>query len=91
MVAAIVSRKTKGKQIMNINEFVENVVEQFDDVSTVVTPETKFREIDGWCSIVALSIIAMADEEYDVMLKGEDIKKSETIKDIFDIVSSRKA
>ncbi len=76
---------------MNINEFVENVVEQFDDVSTVVTPETKFREIDGWCSIVALSIIAMADEEYDVMLKGEDIKKSETIKDIFDIVSSRKA
>ena len=76
---------------MDINEFVENVVEQFDDVSTVVTPETKFREIDGWCSIVALSIIAMADEEYDVTLKGEDIKKSETIKDIFDIVSSRKA
>ena len=76
---------------MNINEFVEKVVEQFDDLSTVVTPETKFREIDGWCSIVALSIIAMVDEEYDVTLKGEDIKKSETIKDIFDIVSIRKA
>ena len=76
---------------MDINEFVNKVVEQFDDVSTPVTPETKFREIEGWCSIVALSIIAMADEEYGVTLKGEDIKKSETIKDLFDLVSSRKA
>ena len=76
---------------MEINEFVEKVVEQFDDVSTAVTPETKFREIEGWCSIVALSIIAMTDEEYDVTLKGEDIKKSETIKDLFDIVASRMA
>ena len=75
---------------MEINEFVEKVVEQFDDVSSSVTSETKFREIEGWCSIVALSIIAMVDEEYDVTLKGEDIKKSESIKDIFDIVASRK-
>ena len=76
---------------MDINEFVNKVIEQFDDVSTSVTPETKFREIEGWCSIVALSIIAMADEEYGLTLKGEDIKKSETIKDLFDLVSSRKA
>ena len=76
---------------MEINEFVQKVVEQFDDVSTPVSSETKFREIEGWCSIVALSIIAMVDEEYDVTLKGEDLKRSETIKDIFDIVSSRRA
>lgn len=76
---------------MEINEFVERVIEQFDDVSSVVAPETKFRDLDGWCSIVALSIIAMVDEEYDVTLKGEDIKKSETIKDIFEIVVNRKS
>lgn len=74
---------------MDINEFVDHVAEQFDDVAGL-TPETKFREIEGWCSIVALSIIAMADEEYDVTLKGDDIKKSETIKDLFDLVQSRK-
>ena len=74
---------------MDINVFVDQIAEQFDDVSGL-TPETKFREIEGWCSIVALSIIAMVDEEYDVSLKGDDIKKSETIKDIFDLVLRRK-
>lgn len=74
---------------MDINEFVNHIAEQFDD-ATGLTLETKFREVEGWCSIVALSIIAMADEEYGVTLKGDDIKKSETIKDLFDLVSSRK-
>lgn len=74
---------------MDINEFVNHIAEQFDD-ATGLTPDTKFREVEGWCSIVALSIIAMADEEYDVTLKGDDIKKAETIKDIFDIIVSRR-
>ena len=74
---------------MDINEFVNHIAEQFDD-ATGLTPDTKFREVEGWCSIVALSIIAMADEEYGVTLKGDDIKNAETIKDIFDIVARRK-
>ncbi len=74
---------------MNITEFVEKFAEQFDD-ATGLTPETKFREVEGWCSIVALSVIAMVDEECGVTLNGDDIKKSETIKDVFDVVSSRK-
>lgn len=74
---------------MNINEFVDKVAEQYDDVSGL-TPETKFREVDGWCSIVALSIISMVDEEYDVSLSGNDIKESITIMDIYDKVLARK-
>ncbi len=75
---------------MEINEFVSKVVEQFDDEQISMNPETKFREIDGWCSLIALSIIAMVDEEYDVTLKGEDIKNSTTVKDLFDRVVALK-
>lgn len=82
--------KQKKDTDMDINEFVDKVVEQFDDVSGVVTPETKFREIEGWCSIVALSIIAMIDEEYGAQIKGEDIRSSQTIKDIYDKVIAKK-
>lgn len=32
---------------------------------------------------MALSIIAMVDEEYNVQLKGDDIVKSQTIDDLF--------
>jgi acyl carrier protein len=38
---------------------------------------------------VALSVIAMIDEEYDVAVKGDDIRSAETIQDLFNIVESR--
>jgi acyl carrier protein len=32
----------------------------------------------------------MVDEEYDVTLKGDDVRNSSTIQDLYDIVNSRK-
>lgn len=75
---------------MTTNEFVKHFADQFDETApSLFSPETKFRDLDEWSSIAALSIIAMVDEEYDVTLKGDDIKNSETIADIFEIVKKR--
>lgn len=75
---------------MDINKFIEKFAEQFDDINaTSLTSSTKFRDLDDWSSIIALSIIAMVDEEYNVTLKGDDIRKSNTIEDIYNIVVSR--
>ena len=76
---------------MEMQEFIQHFAEQFEelDVNTV-TPQTEFKELDEWSSLVALSVIAMADEEYGVALKGEDIRKAETVGDLFNIVKSRK-
>lgn len=53
-----------------MKEFVSNFAAQFDETEeSVFTPETRFREIEEWSSLVALSVIAMVDEEYDVTLK----------------------
>ena len=50
---------------MEIKEFVEKFAEQFDDTpAEQFAPDTKFHELDEWSSIIALSIIAMVDEEY---------------------------
>ena len=77
---------------MDINTFVENFAGQFDDTDpSAFTPETKFRELDEWSSLIALSIIAMVDEEYEVTLKGDDIKNAQTIQDIFNAVQAKKA
>ena len=77
---------------MDINEFIDNFAAQFDDTDrSAFTPETKFREIDEWSSLIALSIIAMADEEYEVTLKGDDIKSAQTIQDLFNTVQAKKA
>ena len=75
---------------MELKSFIENFAEQFDDTDiSEINPETKFKELDEWSSLVALSIIAMVDEEYDVVIKGDDIRSSETIEDLFNIVKSR--
>ena len=75
---------------MDLNEFVAHFAEQFDDTdASVFTPETRFRDIDEWSSLIGLSVIAMVDEEYDVTLKGDDVKNSNTILDLYNIVSSK--
>lgn len=75
---------------MDIKEFISNFADQFDDVdASALTPETKFKNLDNWNSLVALSVIAMIDEEYDVTVKGNDIIGANTIEDLFNIVSER--
>lgn len=75
---------------MELNDFVANFAAQFDETDeSVFTPDLEFRTLDEWSSLTGLSIIAMVDEEYDVTLKGDDIKSSHTIKDIFDKVQSK--
>lgn len=75
---------------MELKEFIQNFADQFDDTDTsVFTPETKFRELEEWSSLTALSVIAMIDEEYDVKIKGDDVRNSQTINDLYEIVKSR--
>lgn len=72
---------------MNIQDFIDNFAAQLDDTDPEsITSETRFKELDEWSSLTALSIIAMVDDEYDVIIKGNDILKSDTIQDLFEIV-----
>lgn len=75
---------------MEIKEFIENFAEQFEDTdASEITAATEFKNLDEWSSLIALSVIAMADEEYDVTLKGDDIRNSATVEDLFNVVKSR--
>ncbi len=75
---------------MELNEFVAHFAEQFEETeASEFTPATKYHELEEWSSLIGLSIIAMVDEEYDVTLKGNDVKNSVTIEDLFNIVKER--
>ena len=76
---------------MTTEKFLENFANLFDETdSSEITLSTEFRNLDEWSSLIALSVIAMADEEYDVKLKGDDIKYATTVEDLFNIVKSKK-
>ena len=75
---------------MEIKDFVVNFADQFDDTdASVFTPETVFHELEEYSSIIALSIIAMIDEEYGVTLKGADMSAAVTIQDLFNTVQTK--
>ena len=75
---------------MEINEFIENFAEQFDDTElSEFKPETVFHELDEYTSLIALSIIAMVDEEYGVTLNANDMSSAVTVEDLFNTVKSK--
>jgi acyl carrier protein len=76
---------------MELQEFIKNFANQFEETdSSVFTKDTVFKNLDEWSSLLALSIIAMVDEEYEVTLKGDDIRSASTIGDLFDIIKNKK-
>lgn len=75
---------------MELNAFIQNFADQFDETdSSVFVASTEFKKLDEWSSLIALSIIAMVDEEYDVTIKGDDIISAVTIEDLFNIVKEK--
>lgn len=75
---------------MELKDFIVNFADQFDDTdASEIKAETVFKELDEWSSLIALSVIAMADEEYDVTINGDDIRSSNTVEDLFNIIKSR--
>lgn len=75
---------------MELKGFIENFANQFDDTElSEFKAETVFKELDEWSSLIALSVIAMIDEEYDVTIKGDDIRNSNTIEDLFNAVNAK--
>jgi len=77
---------------MDLQGFIANFADQFDETdASEFRADTKFRDIEEWSSVTALSIIAMVDSEYDIIIKGDDIRNSDTIEDVFNAVRRYKS
>jgi acyl carrier protein len=75
---------------MDINVFMAQIAEQYDDVDVaILTPETAFRKVEGWTSLVALMIITMIDEEYGVVITGDEMKTATSLQELYNLVASK--
>ena len=74
---------------MEINDFIEKFEDVFEDTDiSTLEPDTQFRELDEWSSMVALATMAMVCEEYDVELSVEEMRSANTFQELFDTVKS---
>lgn len=73
-----------------LDEFVALCAELFDETeASEITASTVFHELDDWSSLIGLSLIGMIAEEFNIGLKGDDIKNSVTIEDLYNRVISK--
>lgn len=73
-----------------LDEFVALFAEQFDETDvTEIHSSTHFHDLEEWSSLIGLSVIAMVDEEFDVALKGDDVKTSVTVEDLYNKVIAK--
>ena len=76
---------------MNRDKFINDFKSQFIDSDEItVDASTEFRKIGSWDSLTGMAVLVMIKDEYGVDMADTDLKKCNTVQDIFDFVSSKK-
>ena len=75
---------------MNIEEFIKNFADQFDDTDpSEIKADTAFREMDEWGSLIGMSVIAMAKTQYGKTITGKEIRQCTTVEDLYNLIVSK--
>lgn len=75
---------------MTLDEFVQAFAEEFEDTPVEqFTPQTEFKKLEEWGSLIALSIISMVDDQMEQRVTGADLRSSNTIEDLYNLISAK--
>ena len=66
---------------MTREDFLKKVAEVLEVES--VTDETRFRELDGWCSLQAFGLLVMLENDMGVRMDIEAFQKIETVGELY--------
>ncbi len=75
---------------MNITDFISKLEEEFEDLQpNSLSANDVLQEKFTWDSINALIFLAHVNVEYDVEITAEELIKSSTVQDLYDLVESK--
>lgn len=72
------------------NKFLQLFKETLDIEDREINVSDEFRAYDEWDSIANLSVIAMIDDEFDVVIENSEFKNIKTIQGLWDEIQKRK-
>lgn len=76
---------------MELKAFVADFADQFDETELdEFKPETVYRDLDEWSSLNGLAILNMIDKKYGVKITPSEIKETQTIEDVFNLILKKK-
>lgn len=71
-----------------MNDFLEQMAEIME-VDTVNATDV-LTSFDAWDSLTTLSIIALADDEFEISLTNSEIVEANTIEGLYNLILSKK-
>lgn len=75
---------------MEINEFVENFADQFEDTDpNEITSRTKFHELEEWDSLIALAVLNMTEKRFGKKITFDEMKECLTVEDLFNVIAAK--
>jgi len=75
---------------IELKNFIQNIASALEDENIKeLGVNVKLEDIDGWDSFAIMSVIAMIDEEYNVIIGGDEISKIDTLQELYDLIRSR--
>ena len=75
---------------MELNEFVENFADLFDDTDpSEIAASTVFHDLDEWSSLTGMGCIALAKTQYGKTITGAELKACVTVEDAFNLINNK--
>lgn len=62
--------------------------EVFDDDSITVTDATTAADIDGWDSLMHITLISAVEDEFDIAFQMKEVVKMKNVGDMVDIIEN---
>ena len=75
---------------MELNDFVANFAEQFDDTdASEIQASTVFHDLDEWSSLTGMGVIALVKTTYGKSITGAELRACVTVEDVFNLINSK--
>lgn len=76
---------------MDLESFIKHVEDSLADLSEgPLSAETDFKSLRAWDSLAVLTVTDTIDMEYGVLLRKSDYQSCATLRELYDLVSSKR-
>jgi acyl carrier protein len=66
-----------------MEKFIESFAEILELDESEITSDFNFQNTANWDSLAQLSLIALADDDYGVILTSDELKSIKTVEELF--------
>lgn len=80
----------KKYKIMNLEDFLVNFADLFDDTDvSEIKADTEFQELEEWSSLTAMGIIALAKIQFGKAITGHEVRRCKTVEELYNFIVSK--